>query len=370
MRRNYASDWNRRHGRALPARGGAWTVGSPVPARMASLRLWRQRGGATGTGGATDLARLEAVLFLASEPLPSRRLAQLAGLADGTQARTFVRQLNQRYDRHGFAFRVEEVAQGFQLLTRAQYGPWLRRLRQAPLEVRLSTPALETLAVVAHRQPVLRSEVEAIRGVQSGEVLKQLMEQDLVRITGRSPELGRPFLYGTTKKFLQVFGLKNLDELPRADLLKRDAQLPIPRDGKTNISDADEPRHQTETSNLTTEESDVRVELWDEPSPEEALEQVAVLSPPVPESPRAAEEDDFDDEEEEFEDDDEDEDEDDEEFEDDEELDEEDEEFEDEDWEEVDDEEEEDWDEEEEEDDDWEDEDEDDWEEEEEDEVD
>lgn len=160
------------------------------------------------------LARLEAVLFLARGPQGSRKLAQLAGLADGTKARTLVRELNRLYDQQHSAFRVEEVAGGFQLLSRRKFAPWLRRLHTAPVEVRLSTPAMETLAVVAYRQPVLRAQIEAVRGVQCGEILRQLIERELVRIAGRSEQLGRPLLYGTTKRFLQVFGLRHLDELP------------------------------------------------------------------------------------------------------------------------------------------------------------
>ena len=152
--------------------------------------------------------------------MSSRKLAQLAGLADGTKARTLVRTLNRVYDAEGRAFRVEEVAGGFQLMTRPKFAAWLRRLHSTPVEVRLSGPAMETLAVVAYRQPVLRADIEAIRGVQSGEVLRQLIDRDLVRIVGRSDELGRPFLYGTTKQFLQIFGLRHLDELPRADVLR------------------------------------------------------------------------------------------------------------------------------------------------------
>ena len=168
------------------------------------------------------LARVEAVLFLAREPLASRKIAQLAGLSDGTRARTLVRQLNKFYDQGGTAFRVEEVAGGFQMLSRPKFGSWLRRLFRSPIETQLSAPAMETLAVVAYRQPVLRADIEAIRGVQCGEILRQLMERDLVRIEGRAEELGRPFLYGTTKRFLQVFGLRHTDELPRADLLRRE----------------------------------------------------------------------------------------------------------------------------------------------------
>jgi len=165
-------------------------------------------------------ARLEAVLFLAREPMNSRKLAQIAGLADGTEARTLVRRLNRWYDESGSAFRAEELAGGFQLMSRPKFGPWLRRMVQSPIELRLSGPAQETLAVVAYRQPVLRAEIEAIRGVDCGEILRQLMDRDLVRTAGRANELGRPYRYATTKRFLQVFGLRHLDELPRADLLR------------------------------------------------------------------------------------------------------------------------------------------------------
>lgn len=162
------------------------------------------------------LARLEAVLFLAREPLPARRLSQFAGLEDGTEARTLVRRLNQGYDETGRAFRIEELAGGYQLLSRPKFARWLRRLGHVPAETRLSAPAMETLAVVAYRQPVLRANIEAVRGVNCGEILRLLMERDLVRISGRSEELGRPYLYSTTRRFLQIFGLKSLEDLPRA----------------------------------------------------------------------------------------------------------------------------------------------------------
>jgi segregation and condensation protein B len=167
--------------------------------------------------------RLEAVMLMAREPLNSRKLAQFAKLADGTEARTLVRELNGIYDEAGRAFRVEEVAGGFRLLTRRQFAPWLRRLEHVPGEVRLSAPSMETLAVVAYRQPVLRAEIEAIRGVSCGEILRQLMERELVRIGGRSDELGRPYLYTTTRRFLQLFGLQSLEQLPRAELIRPDS---------------------------------------------------------------------------------------------------------------------------------------------------
>ncbi len=170
--------------------------------------------------------RLEAAIFLSPEGETSRKLAKLAGLADATEARTLIRQINQSLDAQGRAYRIEEVAGGYALMTRSQFAPWLRRLNYVPGAVKLSQSALETLAVVAYRQPVLRANVEAIRGVNCSEVLKQLMELDLVRISGRSEDLGRPYLYGTTRRFLQMFGLRSADRLPRSEWVNQ-AHLPL-----------------------------------------------------------------------------------------------------------------------------------------------
>ncbi|MCR9291777.1 MAG: SMC-Scp complex subunit ScpB [bacterium] len=163
----------------------------------------------------SKIRRVEAVLFVAREGISSRKLAKLAGLADATEARTLIRHLNQRYVETGRAFRVEEVAGGFALMTDVSFATWLRRLGTVPGVRKLSQASLETLALVAYRQPVQRAEIEAIRGVSCSEVLKQLMELELIRISGRSEELGRPYLYGTTKRFLQMFGLRSVDRLPR-----------------------------------------------------------------------------------------------------------------------------------------------------------
>jgi segregation and condensation protein B len=171
------------------------------------------------------LARVEAALFAADEPLTARRLADAAGLADGTEARRLVRRLHALYEEGESAFQVEEVAGGFQLLTRPEFHPWLARLRRAGNDLRLSGPARETLAIIAYRQPITRADVEAVRGVQVSEVLRQLMEKGLVRIAGRDDSLGRPVLYGTTKKFLQAYGLRSLRDLPQAG----DLRPPAPR---------------------------------------------------------------------------------------------------------------------------------------------
>ncbi len=158
--------------------------------------------------------RVEAVLLVSKTPVTTRKLAQLAHLADGTEARTLVRDLNQIYDKLGRALRIELVAGGYRMLTRPALAPWLARLGHLPPMVRLSSPMMETLAVVAYRQTVSRADIEAVRGVACGELLRQLMERDLIRIAGRSEELGRPYLYGTTKRFLQLFGLPNVNALP------------------------------------------------------------------------------------------------------------------------------------------------------------
>jgi segregation and condensation protein B len=169
---------------------------------------------------AAKLARVEAALFLAREALSTRKLAELADLADGTEARTLVRELGRRMRRRGSAMLPVEVAHGVLLMTRPQLADWIAKVHAPDEDVRLSAPALETLAVVAYRQPIARADVEAIRGVQCGEMLRVLMERDLLRIVGRADELGRPFLYGTTRKFLQVFGLGRLEQLPPVDQIR------------------------------------------------------------------------------------------------------------------------------------------------------
>jgi segregation and condensation protein B len=166
-----------------------------------------------------EIARLEAALFLAREPLTTRRLAKLARLDDGTRARSLIRELRRLQDAAGSAFRVEQIAGGFQMLTRAPFGPWVRRLQDTAGSSRLSPAALETLAIVAYRQPTTRAEIEAIRGVGSEEMLRQLLERDVVAVGGRAEDLGRPNVYVTTRRFLAAFGLPRLEDLPPLESL-------------------------------------------------------------------------------------------------------------------------------------------------------
>lgn len=172
------------------------------------------RGGQGPLGRDPALARVEAALFAADEPLTARRLASAAEVADAAEARRLVRRLAGLYDQGDSAFQVEEVAGGYQLLTRPEFFPWLSRLRRPAGDLRLSAAARETLTIIAYRQPITRADVESVRGVQCSEVLRQLMEKGLVRIAGRDSSLGRPVLYGTAKKFLQSYGLRTLRDLP------------------------------------------------------------------------------------------------------------------------------------------------------------
>jgi len=178
-------------------------------------------GSADGGERTPKMARLEAVLFVANTALAPRRLAQFATLADATEARTLVRRLNEFYDHSGTAFRIEQVASGYQMMTRPQYAHWLGKLHQRQAELKLSPPALETLAIVAYRQPIIRADIEAIRGVGCTEILKQLMDRGLVRIAGNDDSLGRPHLYETTRRFLEIFGLRSAEDLPMAERLRR-----------------------------------------------------------------------------------------------------------------------------------------------------
>ncbi len=182
------------------------------------------------------LQRVEAILFLARGPLNSRKIARLAHLEDGTQARTMIGYLNKRYDEVGRSFHVKKIAGGYQMLTRPQFFDWINRLQHAPARIRLSSAAQETLTVVAYRQPIIKADIESIRGVSCGEMLRQLLEKGLVKISGRSEDLGRPFLYATTRQFLTEFGFNSLQDLPKFDTL---AGQGLPDWGPTEIEPPD-----------------------------------------------------------------------------------------------------------------------------------
>lgn len=153
-------------------------------------------------------------------PSPKRRRSAESGTDGVSAVQAAIATLNETYERTGRAFRAEQVAGGYRLMTLPQFAPVLAAFHKARGSGRLSRAAVETLAIVAYRQPITRAHLEAIRGVGCGEVLRSLMERKLVTIKGRAEELGRPMLYGTTREFLDAFGLASLKDLPTASELQ------------------------------------------------------------------------------------------------------------------------------------------------------
>jgi len=200
-----------------------------------------------------NLARIiEALLFSAQKPLSTKTIADVlrqAGAEDEFSPNQFanvrqaevaaaIEQLKVEYIQHEHGFQLVEKADGWQLASDPKYAEWVRGLFPAPKPARLSSPALETLAIIAYRQPITRADVEAVRGVTIDGVLQTLMERGLVKISGRAEIPGRPLLYETTEFFLDHFGLRNLDELPNVEEL-RTRHLPVsPRPPATVAGDA------------------------------------------------------------------------------------------------------------------------------------
>ncbi len=163
---------------------------------------------------------VEAVLFASDEPLREARLADIVGTR-AKQIRQHIKSLNEKYEANNNAFRIEQVAGGYQMMTLSPYNHWLKKLLRVRDEGKLSPAALETLAIIAYKQPVIRADIEAVRGVAASEMVRGLMYKGLVKIVGRAEVLGRPMLYGTTKKFLEIFGLNSLKDLPKIEELKK-----------------------------------------------------------------------------------------------------------------------------------------------------
>jgi len=171
--------------------------------------------------GAALKSVVEALLFASDEPLSIERIRSVVPEASARQIRGAMEELNREYISSGHAFTIEEVAGGYRMYTRPEFQRYLRDFFRQRAQARLTIAALETLAIIAYRQPVERAVIEDIRGVNSEGVIKNLMERGLVKIVGRSSKLGHPLLYGTTKRFLEHFGLKSIKDLPKVDELAR-----------------------------------------------------------------------------------------------------------------------------------------------------
>ena len=179
---------------------------------------------------AEQMRVVEALILACPEPISAARIGRITPECNAALARDLIRELNELYQKQDRAFEIWEIAGGYQVRTRAEFSGYLQQLhKQRPL--RLSRAALETLSIVAYKQPATRAEVEHVRGVDAGAVLKSLMERHLVRMLGHREVPGRPMLYGTTRRFLEIFGLDTLKELPvlrELDDLAREKGVSLP----------------------------------------------------------------------------------------------------------------------------------------------
>ncbi|MHC4661654.1 MAG: SMC-Scp complex subunit ScpB [Planctomycetota bacterium] len=161
---------------------------------------------------------LEALLFASgTEPLSVRKLAHILPGIDGKTVRKALENLAAKYGSERRGVQIEEVAGGFQLFTNIEFYPYLKKLKRAPRPIRLSSASMQVLALVAWKQPVIKADIDAIRGTDCGQILRNLIELELLEIAGRAEVIGRPYLYGTSTKFLDVFGLKSIEDLPKIE---------------------------------------------------------------------------------------------------------------------------------------------------------
>ena len=179
---------------------------------------------------------LEAILFASPDPVSLRKLRFAVGKSASEHVKKALSVLSEEYRQGARGVEIEEVAGGYRMVTNPDFSPWVMKVRAPKREDRITPAALETLAIVAYKQPIPRAEVDAIRGVNSGDLLRRLMERGLVKIVGRAETLGRPLLYGTTKRFLEVFGLGKLSDLPKGDWEERETKGDEPGEDPGNAS--------------------------------------------------------------------------------------------------------------------------------------
>jgi segregation and condensation protein B len=172
---------------------------------------------------------IEAMLFVSDKPLFLSEIKSVMEEPDANLIKDVIAELASEFETHGRALRIKEIAGGYQIVTDPMLAPWLKKLYKTAGSDRLSGPGLETLAIIAYKQPASKPEIEAIRGVNVDGVLKTLIEKSLVKILGRRETVGRPIIYGTTQEFLQYFGLNSLEELPKLEefnFTEKDIELP------------------------------------------------------------------------------------------------------------------------------------------------
>lgn len=198
---------------------------------------------------------VEAVLFASDAPITADEIARADERLDEDQVDQAIRQLQAEYDDAERSFQIVEVAEGYQILTRPEFAPYLERFDNVPRPSRLSGPALETLSIIAYRQPMGRMEIEYIRGVSAQGVLKTLQDREMIEMVGRAEGLGRPVLYGTTQRFLEHFGLKSLEDLPHPE------ELPIVLRERTLLGPEEPDEAEGTEDSATAEGGDAQEQL-------------------------------------------------------------------------------------------------------------
>ncbi len=219
---------------------------------------------------------VESLLFVADEPLTIERLKQIVSGAETRALREALEELAADYETRQGSFYLNQVAGGYQIRTHPEYGEWIKRLLQ-PKPQRLSKAALETLAIIAYKQPVIRNDIEQLRGVDCGGLLRVLLERKFIRVLGRKEIPGRPLIYATTKRFLEVFGLKDLKDLP--------TPKEIEEFGSALSEEMAEIDGDEELAAEETQDADAEYQAPEASSPDGTEDSAA-----APEEPRAAEE--------------------------------------------------------------------------------
>ncbi len=191
---------------------------------------------------------IETLLFITDHPLSIAGLCQLSGIKDENQIVETISGLKNEYQERRTGIQIMETAGGFQMATVSEYGKWIRRLFHDKMTARLSRASLETLAIIAYKQPITRAEIETLRGVEVIASLETLLERRLITITGKKETVGRPLLYGTSMEFLRQFGLKSLDDLPPFETLAAQAMEATKETEETTATETTETTKATETT--------------------------------------------------------------------------------------------------------------------------
>jgi len=226
-------------------------------------------------------AIIEALLFAASKPFSIAEMRKVLRGMTPKQIEESVNELRALYDAQGRSFQIVEIAGGYEIVTRKQYAPWILKVELQKKARQATQSALETLAILAYKQPVTRAEIEDLRGVDASGVMTTLMERGLIKIVGRKEVPGRPFLYGTTEKFLEHFGLSSIKSLPSIDEIKTVVENSVNKEellGQSRMVDAPVEGETVEAAQETAsaEESEPAAEAPSESAPQEGNSQEAV----------------------------------------------------------------------------------------------